>query len=359
MRQQRAASVVDFTPVRVRTPRQEWRGRGVATALLGPDEHSRFRDREGGCAGELAHLTSTVETMARELRELRALVSTCMEVQFETQRAVRQELAGALAGGRRVEGEREFIERSWRARRDGPASDEGARRGASGDTAEGPPGDFLHDSLVVSPQDHARRYPPREWGEATAEAAEASEEAGPEVDNVDYGGESRVGGMSTGQGCGNPTTSYRDRPHGGVRGRLAVNSPTATAAVEAPRGRSSASRTSSGVDEVEPLEDAGGFPDDAEDDLRSSLLGRERSEASRNQALPSSSPAADPPSGGVCVVCLEATAVAVFYRCGHMCCCMSCATALFHGTTGTRLCPCCRAPIKEIIRAYGATTDAS
>jgi len=50
--------------------------------------------------------------------------------------------------------------------------------------------------------------------------------------------------------------------------------------------------------------------------------------------------------------------VAVFYRCGHLCCCMPCATKIFHGSVGARLCPCCRAPIKEIIRAYGARSDA-
>lgn len=64
--------------------------------------------------------------------------------------------------------------------------------------------------------------------------------------------------------------------------------------------------------------------------------------------------AANPANGGSCVCCLESPAVVVFYRCGHLCCCMPCATTIFHGAAGARLCPCCRAPIIEIIRAYGA-----
>lgn len=51
---------------------------------------------------EIAHLTSTVGTLARELSELRALVSTCIEV-GSTDRPIdrprRGRKRGAVAGG--------------------------------------------------------------------------------------------------------------------------------------------------------------------------------------------------------------------------------------------------------------------
>ena len=52
---------------------------------------------------------------------------------------------------------------------------------------------------------------------------------------------------------------------------------------------------------------------------------------------------------------MEAAANAVFYRCGHLCCCLRCATKIHRGPERTRNCPVCRAPIVEVIRAYGAT----
>ena len=87
------------------------------------------------------------------------------------------------------------------------------------------------------------------------------------------------------------------------------------------------------------------------------FLGRQRAKVHVNTSsrLPA---AVNPPNGGTCVCCLEAPAVAVFYRCGHLCCCMACANTIFHGAAGSRLCPCCRAPIIEIIRAYGSQEDA-
>jgi len=163
---------------------------------------------------EMEHLTATVESMGRELAALRALVETSVEMQFETQRAVRQELAAALA-----------------RRRD--------------DALRAP--DASHD---------------------VADAVEAAVAAA---------------------------------------ARLTVSR--------------------------EP----------SENDRRVEAI-----EAGFEHAR-------DPPNAGTCVCCMEAPANALFYRCGHLCCCAACATKLHHGPALSQLCPCCRAPIVEVIRAYGAS----
>ena len=50
-----------------------------------------------------------------------------------------------------------------------------------------------------------------------------------------------------------------------------------------------------------------------------------------------------------CVVCFEGAAVAVFYKCGHVCCCIGCGQKLkMRGDP----CPICRAPIDDVIRMY-------
>ncbi|XP_046442442.1 protein neuralized-like isoform X1 [Daphnia pulex] len=63
-------------------------------------------------------------------------------------------------------------------------------------------------------------------------------------------------------------------------------------------------------------------------------------------------------SGGAsseCTVCYERSVDCVLYSCGHMCLCYDCALTLYHGgrtAGGQGLCPICRAPIRDVIRAY-------
>ena len=55
-----------------------------------------------------------------------------------------------------------------------------------------------------------------------------------------------------------------------------------------------------------------------------------------------------------CTVCYENSVDCVLYSCGHMCLCYECAYTLYRGRTqgGQGLCPICRAPIRDVIRAY-------
>lgn len=56
-----------------------------------------------------------------------------------------------------------------------------------------------------------------------------------------------------------------------------------------------------------------------------------------------------------CTVCYERSVDCVLYSCGHMCLCYDCALTLYHGgrtAGGQGLCPICRAPIRDVIRAY-------
>ncbi|CAH1784023.1 unnamed protein product [Owenia fusiformis] len=55
-----------------------------------------------------------------------------------------------------------------------------------------------------------------------------------------------------------------------------------------------------------------------------------------------------------CIICLEAHADCVLYQCGHMCLCYSCGQTLKNQDAK---CPVCRAPIKDIIRAYKCNMD--
>lgn len=55
-----------------------------------------------------------------------------------------------------------------------------------------------------------------------------------------------------------------------------------------------------------------------------------------------------------CIICLEDDADAVFYRCGHLGTCYSCALRM-KSTTGN--CPVCRAPIVDILRAYRISNE--
>lgn len=52
---------------------------------------------------------------------------------------------------------------------------------------------------------------------------------------------------------------------------------------------------------------------------------------------------------GKCVICTEQGIDVVFYECGHMCSCFVCAQSLRNKGLN---CPVCRAPIKDIVRAY-------
>jgi len=55
-------------------------------------------------------------------------------------------------------------------------------------------------------------------------------------------------------------------------------------------------------------------------------------------------------AGSECTVCYERETDCVLYSCGHMCLCYDCALTLYRGGRG--LCPICRAPIRDVIRAY-------
>ncbi|GJD06374.1 hypothetical protein Gasu2_07960 [Galdieria sulphuraria] len=54
-------------------------------------------------------------------------------------------------------------------------------------------------------------------------------------------------------------------------------------------------------------------------------------------------------SRGVCVICADAAADSLLYRCGHLCTCAMCGRQLI--ATG-QSCPMCRAPIHDVIRVY-------
>jgi len=52
---------------------------------------------------------------------------------------------------------------------------------------------------------------------------------------------------------------------------------------------------------------------------------------------------------GQCVICVEQTVNTVLYQCGHMCVCNACGLQL---KMNNQNCPMCRAPIRDVIRAY-------
>lgn len=67
--------------------------------------------------------------------------------------------------------------------------------------------------------------------------------------------------------------------------------------------------------------------------------------------LPSQPSAARPVAEGHCLICLDGHVDSVLYQCGHMCVCHTCGLQL--KSRGAH-CPMCRAPIRDIIRAYKA-----
>jgi hypothetical protein len=221
-----------------------------------PPIAERSRGRE-----EMDRLTQAVESVSRELAALRALVETSLDVQFETQRAVRQELAGALSDSASV-----FDRGS------DPVT-------MPGETAGSPDRERLPIAV-----DADREGPP--YADSSSAAVDAA------VDAV----------ASLGLGLGLETAVGRSFPR-----------------TEEERRRSDNDRA---------------FHEKA------------RAMDRRNS---------DPPNAGQCACCMEAAANAVFYRCGHLCCCLRCATKIHRGPERTRNCPVCRAPIVEVIRAYGAT----
>jgi len=61
-----------------------------------------------------------------------------------------------------------------------------------------------------------------------------------------------------------------------------------------------------------------------------------------------------PVSDTHCLICLERHSDCVLYQCGHMCVCYMCGRDLVSRNLG---CPVCRAPIKDVIRAYKTNVD--
>ncbi|XP_070540289.1 uncharacterized protein [Ptychodera flava] len=63
-----------------------------------------------------------------------------------------------------------------------------------------------------------------------------------------------------------------------------------------------------------------------------------------------------PIQDGHCLICLDRSVDSVLYKCGHMCVCMTCGLRL----KGQGLhCPMCRAPIRDVIRAYRCVAESS
>jgi hypothetical protein len=60
-------------------------------------------------------------------------------------------------------------------------------------------------------------------------------------------------------------------------------------------------------------------------------------------------PGRNPVDDAQCLICIEACADTVLYRCGHLCVCHGCGLQL---RQRGHHCPVCRAPIDDIIRAY-------
>ena len=50
-----------------------------------------------------------------------------------------------------------------------------------------------------------------------------------------------------------------------------------------------------------------------------------------------------------CIICLDRNADTVIYQCGHLCVCYGCGMMLKQRNAK---CPVCRAPIRDIIRAF-------
>ncbi|XP_060073023.1 uncharacterized protein LOC132552849 [Ylistrum balloti] len=75
--------------------------------------------------------------------------------------------------------------------------------------------------------------------------------------------------------------------------------------------------------------------------------------ADGNTALPVAAKS-KPVNDTHCLICLDNHSDSVLYQCGHMCVCFTCGRNLMQ--QGSK-CPVCRAPIKDIIRAYRCNED--
>ncbi|XP_071089724.1 uncharacterized protein [Haliotis cracherodii] len=71
-------------------------------------------------------------------------------------------------------------------------------------------------------------------------------------------------------------------------------------------------------------------------------------------APPATATLSHPVSDTHCLICLENHSDTVLYQCGHMCLCYACGK---HLMSQSGKCPVCRAPIKDIIRAYKCNTE--
>ena len=67
------------------------------------------------------------------------------------------------------------------------------------------------------------------------------------------------------------------------------------------------------------------------------------------QSTPPSLPPAQRDSKTRCVRCETGLVDCLLYRCGHVCCCLSCARTL---QTGSQPCPVCQAPIVDVVMMY-------
>lgn len=54
-------------------------------------------------------------------------------------------------------------------------------------------------------------------------------------------------------------------------------------------------------------------------------------------------------SAGLCSICLESSVDSLLYGCGHMCTCAICGRQLL---AGGQSCPICRAPIRDVVKAF-------
>jgi len=59
---------------------------------------------------------------------------------------------------------------------------------------------------------------------------------------------------------------------------------------------------------------------------------------------------------GVCTICMEAPIDSLLYACGHMCTCSACGRSLL--ASGIP-CPICRAPIRDVVRAFVVSGSAA
>ncbi|KAK3778080.1 hypothetical protein RRG08_044696 [Elysia crispata] len=90
---------------------------------------------------------------------------------------------------------------------------------------------------------------------------------------------------------------------------------------------------------------------DIQRSIRQEVAAALNSRAGPSTATPSSS---RPVNDTHCLICLDRHSDSVLYQCGHMCVCYMCGRDLIaRGHT----CPVCRAPIKDVIRAYKTNAE--